>query len=680
MSRCLENSLVFLGVDEHGCLQSLRNKTTGCEYVAQPGLDFWRLVYPTDDDQETIIAASQQEPDAVAEQGGVLIVRYPRLFDVTGRRVEAAFTYEVALDGEELAFTCAIENAAAPEIRELWFPLCGGLGSLGATPSESFLLYPESGGRRIWNPVHRVADRSAQPVRGVKPHFLREYYPGRASMQWLGLYGGQGSLYVGSHDSSLQTTALQAVLNVADRAERDTLSLGFIKYPFVKAGERWQSARFVVAVHSGKWHEDARRYRRFADTYQDHGRTKPAWVETMQGMHDIVMLHQNGRINLRYDQIPDVCQAAARAGLDVIKLTGWSAGGHDNRYPDFMPSDRLGGERAMVEQMRAAQAAGFRFVQYFHFVQMSPNSEFYRQHGEFCSMKGPAGNPFIDVFTWPGSGSIIGMNDRVQLINACVGAAPWKAHVLECVRRGVDWGVDSVFLDQTAGAPSSYLCFDARHGHANPALACGPAKVELSAQARDLLKQRNPEAALGAEYMADVILQYYDFTIPFGMGSFYGEQHFGEMYRYTFPEDIVCSQYMSREDCRQLHYSFVMGFRFFLAPRQQCDLVTALDPGFVRRLAALTQLRRKYADVMLRGRFLDVVPIAVGTDALVARAFDSAAGKVVAVWNPTPEAQPLAIAWPGHRMTGIDVVEGGSRIDPSDPVLGQDEVAVVTFA
>ena len=396
----------------------------------------------------------------------------------------------------------------------------------------------------------------------------------------------------------------------------------------------------------------------------------------MPGMHDIVMLHQHGRIKFRYDQIDKICQAAKAGSIDVIKLTGWSEGGHDNQYPDFLPSERLGGEEALRIHLRQARKLGYRIVLYMHFVQMSPNSEFYRKHGEFCAIKGPYGNPFIDIFTWPSHGSIIAINERFQLINACVETEVWQQQVLDCVRRALTWGVDCVMLDQTAGSPSSFLCFDARHGHPNPAYSCGPGKTRLSQRARDLVRADGNQTALAAEYVCDVILQYYDFTIPFGSGSFYGGQHFGEMYRFTFPEDVLTTQYIARENYSQMHYSFVMGYRFFLTPGQQCDILTDMDEHFVKRLSNLMALRRKHAAILLRGRFLETEPLQIANDTLVARAYQSEAGYAVAVWNPSPRLAPLSVSWPGQTLVSAETPAGPIALDD---LLGVDDVAVLLF-
>ena len=680
MTMQLKNEYLAIVIDERGNLASLRNLKTDCEYITGPGLDFWQIIYRHEDDPETPIRAAGQENAEIRCDGDSLVAHYPRLTDFEGRNVDAALTWRAELAGEELILSAELANREAPMITELWFPMVGGLGALGDDPEAQFLLYPESAGRRVINPLRNVADRAAQPVRGQRFNYMRDFYPGKVSMQWLGLYGSEGGLYIGSHDTSLQTTAANVMLNIGNMPDDDSLSLGFIKYPFVKPGEQWRGEPFVIAVHGEGWHRDAHRYRAFADTYQDHTREKPGWVRDMPAMQDVVMLHQNGRVNYAYDQIDKICSAAATGNVDVVKLTGWSHGGHDNMYPDFLPADRLGGEDALVRNISKAQADGFRIVLYFHFVQMSPNSDFFKQHGEFCMQKGFYGNPFIDIFTWPSHGSILALNERVQLINACVGTEPWQQQILECVRRGLVWGADCVFLDQTAGAPSSYLCFDERHGHPSPAMAAGPGKVEVSKKGRAMVKSHNEDTAFGAEYITDVILQYYDFTLPFGCGFFYGGQNFGEMYRYTFPEDIINTQYMARENYQQLHYSFVLGYRFFLAPRQQCELLTDLDPAFVERLGDLVLLRRKHANVILRGRFLDTEPLSVGNFEIVAAAYQSEAGHAATVWNPTDQPQALSIDWPGKKLKLVEAPGRELPLENGAAELPPDEVAVMVFS
>ena len=666
-------------IDRKGLLASLRNLRTGQEYVSRPGMDLWRIIVECESDPEMPIDSVAQEPLDILSSGPRIEVRYRGLTALNGERFDIAFAYSIEMgEGEdELLFRAEITNHEPNLLKEFWFPLVNGLQSLGRQPENDFLLYPESAGRKVQNPVRNLADRDAVPVRGVKPLFLREYYPGKASMQWMGWYGDNGSLYVGSHDDSLQTTALLAGLNVGQRSEDDSVHLGFIKYPFI-SNASWRSKPFVVAVHNASWHADSKRYRRWADTYQDHKRPRPRWVRRMAGMHDIVLLYQHGRVNYRYDEVDKLIGAVRAGGLEVLKISGWSHGGHDSHYPDFLPSERLGGEDGLVKAIQEAQRQGLKVVLYFHFVQMSPDSEFYARHGEFCAMKGPHGNPHIDIFTWPSHGTVIAMNSKFRLINACVGTAPWQEQVLQCAERGLRYGADCVFLDQTAGAPGSYLCFDQRHGHPSPALAAGPGKVELSQKVRHRVKSAGEDVALGAEYVCDVILQFYDFSLPFGLGFLYGAPHFGEMYRYTFPEDILMTQYVSRENYRQLNYSFVMGYRFFIAPHQQTGLLTDLHPEFVSHVRALCEFRKAHAEVLLDSTFSDDVLFQVDNAEVFAKGYlrESDGRGAVVVWNPTEQVQHARVRWPGAALSDTGSPLSGAAFDGNTVALEPDGIGV----
>jgi hypothetical protein len=120
-----------------------------------------------------------------------------------------------------------------------------------------------------------------------------------------------------------------------------------------------------------------------------------------------------------------------------------------------------------------------------------------------------------------------------------------------------------------------------------------------------------------------------------------------------------------------------MGYRFFVAPRQQCGLITDLEPAFRDRLRALVALRRRHANVLLRGTFLDTVPLGGATRGLVARAFESDAGTAAAVWNPTAAAQELDLTWGGRAPREVVLPDGSAR--GAGRPLPAGEVAVLLF-
>src|SRR5262249_31350528 len=121
----------------------------------------------------------------------------------------------------------------------------------------------------------------------------RLIYPGRAAMQWFGLYTDAEGLYVGSHDKTLQTTTLN-LMNFDEG-----LSLPFIEYPFLRPGEAWSSESFVVAVDGGDWHRGSKRYRRWVETWMQLSDT-PRWIQNMDGWLLSMIKFPGGRINWNY--------------------------------------------------------------------------------------------------------------------------------------------------------------------------------------------------------------------------------------------------------------------------------------------------------------------------------------------------------------------------------------------
>jgi len=664
-------------ISEKGLLASLRNLRTGQEYISRPEMNLWRIIVECDSDPEMPIDSVAQEPVDIVSTGRHIKVCYRGLKALNGERLDIAFAYSVekGQSEDELVFRAEITNHQQNLLKELWFPLINGVRSLGHRAENDFLLYPESAGRKVQNPVRNLADRDAVPVRGVKPLFLRHYYPGQASMQWMGWYGDNGSLYLGSHDDSLQTTALLAGLNVAPRPEDDSVHLGFIKYPFI-SNASWQSEPFVVAVHNASWHTDARRYRRWADTYQDHKGPRVQWVRRMAGMHDIILLYQHGRVNYRYDEVDKLVAAVRAGGLDVLKISGWSHGGHDSHYPDFLPSERLGGEERLIEAIRKAQRQGIKVVLYFHFVQMSPNSRFYARHGEFCAMKGPHGNPHIDIFTWPSHGTVIAMNSKFRLINACVGTAPWQEQVVRCTERGLRYGVDCVFLDQTAGAPGSYLCFDqtcvSTSGTATPPLPSPPARARWSSLGKSGSGSRPPVERWpwGPSTSATSSSSSTTSAFPSAWASS------------TALPTVLMTQYVSRENYRQLNYSFVMGYRFFIAPHQQTGLLTDLHPEFVSHVCALSEFRKAHAGVLLDSTFTDDTLFAIDNAEVFAKGYlgQSDGRGAVIVWNPTERVQKAEVCWPGAVLWGAASPLPGAAFHRNTVALEPDGIAVFFFS
>ncbi len=642
----LENSDLRLTLSARGTLDELTCRATGTNHIARPGMELWRIILQDEESLVNLVAPGNQ-PCAAARAGEALVLTVPRMayaFHGEMREVEVALRLSVRLEGDTARWTAEVENAdPAIRVMEVWAPMLNGL----RPPADWALYYPRDCGLRLADPVTNLGDRGQMFRFGVSNAHLRELYPGKAAMQWMGLYSEDEGLYVCSEDDSLQTTCLNAERTVGDAPADDTLFLTFIKYPGQRLGG-WTSAPVAVSAHAGDWHAGAKRYRAWAETWITPP-APPEWVRRMPGLQDVILREQYGKLVYGYEEIPALHDAAAEVGIDLIKISGWHTAGHDNAFPDWEADPAQGGRAALMAQIAKARARGAKLMLYLQAVQMSRNSQFFAAHGERVAMRDPYGDELADVFNWPGPSTFIPLSSQHRLVCACLSTLEWQEIIKYRTRYALELGADCVYLDRLAGYPG-YLCFSEDHPHDRPCDAYAD-RVKLGMDCRALVKAKSPEIAIASEYINDAGLQPFDFTIPFGFGVHHGGHNFGELFRYTFPEYIITTQYLNGAEYERLRFALVMGFRFFFAITWQHEPISSTPPAFRAYAKSLIDLLQAHADPFLTGKFVDTEGFTCANPALFAKAYRSEGRYGIAVWNPTEDAQGLAIAAEGREVT-----------------------------
>jgi hypothetical protein len=634
----LANDQLAMTLTATGGLGALRAVGTGTDFVQTPA-DLWRLVLDDGESRARSVTPDGQ-PVTVTVTSQALTLTIPHLIlFVAGqeRRLQIAVTLAGTLSEGELRWQVTVDNQE-PGVRvmEVWGPMIGGL-----RPAEEWALYfPQDAGLRLKNPVATLGTRDTIERFGARNTVLRELYPGKASMQWMGLYSADEGLYFSVEDEGLRTLCLHVERVLGETTAEDTLQLAAIHYPGLRLGS-WASPSIVVAVQAGDWHAGARRYRAWTDRWLTPP-TPPAWVQRLPGLQDTILREQFGAQNYRYTDLPALHAAAADCGLELIKITGWHTAGHDNGYPDWVADPAQGGPAALKEQIARVRAAGGRVMVYLQTVQMTINSDWYREHGEAASVRDPYGNALADTFTWPGGSTYLPLSAQHRLIVACPANAAWQARIREAVEYVLDLEPDVVYLDRMAGYPG-YLCFSDDHPHAAPNESVAP-RLGVALECRALANARDTQIAVASEYINDAGLQAFDFTIPFGHGMHYGGTNFGELFRYTFPEYIITTQYLNGPEYDRVAFAVVMGYRLFFAIRWQHAPISETPAPFREFVQKTIALLATHADPFLTGRFVDTDALLCDNPALFAKCYRSAARAGVAVWNPTDDAQPLTIA------------------------------------
>jgi hypothetical protein len=641
------------------------------EFLADQAAGLWELTLErpsTANTRSGQVHVSAADSDVKRRKGGQgeHILTWPRVTVGDGTLPIAVEARVRERDGA-LEFVFRVENAAPGWIvRELRAPVVRHIDA-----RRFDLLWPDSLGRRVPHPEH---------VRAA-----RLMYPGWASMQWFALVADGQGLYVGSHDKTFQTTALEVDCDPAT----GHLEAAVTKYPLAKAGESWQSRPLVVWSYRGTWHAAARRYRQWAEATWFSDIERPAWVRNTSGIQLAILKQQNGEILWAYEDIAALTAISRESGLDTLGLFGWTGQGHDHLYPYYDPGPDLGGEAALEQALAAARKAGRHPFLYADGHRIDVATEFYREHGDEVCIVDERGTHRMEYPVWRKYHNA----SPVATANACLSSERWQKVMLDVAVRAQQLGASGILYDRIGGC-QPYLCFNEKHDHTHPALATGPGKRALVQRVRERVKRVDPDFAVLAELITDCLCQHVDLIHGHGMGTSNQPGSFPEMFRYTFPEMIVTQRHPSPLLNQGLaNFAVLYGLRheleFRYAPdvrlmregvvqayRDYIDVVHKPNIGLLRRepraaaqayLKTLITFERKHADLLARGRFVDEVPFTFKGNGVRAKAFARGGRLGVVLWNTSNEPQRTTVDVPGYRLVGADA-PGSDAVDATAPL------------
>jgi hypothetical protein len=644
----LSNKNVALSIDAQGNLQKLTNQITGHNYLSATGHELWKMYYRTSDARELEIPFAKQKAE-VKKDGNAIIIFYPSLvgnvaLQGSSRNLNVSFTLRADLDGDRIIWTATLQNKETePEldISELWLPWIGGIGNLGKGKEADELYWPEDGGRKISDPYSKLftprpATGNASGAQRGRTNSYQITYPWPASMQWYTLSNGDEGIYVGSHDQSLMTTTLNVM------ADRSGLSVSMVKYPFVKGGETWTSAPTIIRLYTGDWHEAAKYYRTWAETWMPKP-NPPKWMKRMNGWIIPNLKTQNGsRYNGVYADLPKYFRDAHAVGIDMVSIYGWEKQGFDNWYPEYEADPGMGGEEGLKAAIAEIKAGGGKANLYSQGQLIDPGTEYYRRIGYKQTAKDIWGGEYRETYGGNGSGTLLNIQRSKMFGVACPLAPGWYEQLVSQFEMARKYGVTGVMYDQIAGRPP-YICYDKNHMHTKPSMAFGPGKLKNLLALRDLIKAADPEFAFLHELNVDVFTGIGDITQPVNYGFVPMPESFGEMFKYTFPDRIITNRTNSeRRAC--------FGHGFALQWRVDGMMRDTTDPVMAAYLKRLNQLRTQFAELLLEGRFVDNEGFTNSNNNVSAHSYLAGNRMAVTLWNSTGEPQKPLVTADGYKL------------------------------
>jgi hypothetical protein len=676
---CVENEFVRLAVDKRGNLTELVNRRSGQNYAG--GLPLWRLIYSQDDALENQIIADDLQPtircgDHHLTMEYALAKNNPE-FDI---RVTAE------LHNDEVHWSIELKNnQQGTVIREIHFPM---INALNYIPGQA-MIWSGLGGQ-IFKDIREILKKNHTQYMACDHESIRigSIYPGNWTATNSFLFADETEgLYFGSHDLTFQQT-----MHLFELKNDVEVSAGFVKYPYLQKGQTTHIDGYVTSPYSGTWHTGAKKYRAWADNWFKVV-DKPETIRTMKGWQRIILKHQYGEIHYHYDQLKQIHEEGAAAGIDNLLLFGWTKYGHDNGYPDYSFDESQGGEEALKKHIREFQDAGGKVILYFNGHLIDKTSAYYASNGNKICAKDFQGNEYQECYRFGGAGTALRQFGYKTFVGACPSQLKWFEKLKEMVDLAFRINCDGVFFDQMGGWDNVQCC-DPSHGHPIPFTTIGRTKAELLAKLRNYIKTQYPEKSFGTEILSDITAQHMDYVhnlwggcpkpdeIP-SDGSIPQSEGFIEWFRYIFPEIILTDRDI-RDDTdieRRVNHALLKGLRSDVEI-YRCRRTIAETPYYSAYLKQANRLREKYSELILAGRYVDTDGFTLSNRTVDARAFTSGNRLAVILTQSHLDETSVMLKVGSYHFVEYDGL-GKFHVDVKDPEtnikLNRHALAIIIF-
>lgn len=671
----LENDQLKLVLNQNGQITGLSNKPTGTEFIHTDQPTGWKLITSMGEWREHQIF-DHDNTGQVWLMGDQAEVQFEGLIGQEQARLDISLTLHYRLKGDEVEAQAQIDNRSAETVKEIWFPFISGLRKIDPQLADHLTL-PMTIGAILDEPAHNLPyDRFVN--RGGGQFFAHDGwshyplpYPGLASMPWMDFFNQNEGLYLGSHDVHCPTTTLLA----RGRVETSDFQLGFGRYPFVSPGEQWQSATFVIKLHTGDWHAGARCYREFAAT-RGPNVVAPDWLRAIPGVQGAFHVHQNKHIVNSYESLVDIFRANLRSGLNLpLFVFSWFRTGHDSDYPEYEATPALGGAEALRSVIQTIRAEGGHVILYTQGRLIDKKTRYYRRIGRRICLKNEDGVEYIDEYSFNDGGTIY--PGKIFAL-ACPSTAEWYDTLRQQIDMVMELGASGILFDQIAGEPP-FLCFDPSHPHRKPDMAFD-GKVQLLTRLQEYAAARDSEFVMMSELACDAFLACVDLSHGYATHPTPDQtslRNYPELYKYTFPEHRITSR--GAGTIADLNYVFAAGLMM--------ESFRRLEGPEKAYLISLAKLRLKLNRFFAEGTFIDtdglyVQPEGVGAKAFMANVTDEMA---IVVFNPTGQPHRALVtadrqseAWQVMRPQAPDASQMQTPVrQPLEIELQPDELKVL---
>ncbi|SDQ52580.1 DUF6259 domain-containing protein [Microbacterium sp. cf332] len=640
---------------------------------------------PRGGDRTVVVQTSQQTLSGYErdDDAGVLTLRWTDPVTSTGETLRGEIVVTAAIDAGvlRLGLALAIEAGGVEAVR---FPSLRGVRPASRKLELRGVDY--STGTRV--DLLPVFDSNAPYWGTMFPDYasgnLRPELVGNPTSPFVALVADAGGITVLPAAPTLDFIGWRASLepgyadSLARMAGPDAaVTLDAIHFPAPAEG-RIEVPTMALAPYAGEWTGSIEPYRR---NQAPTRRSRAAWLGEPRLWLQVQLMSTEGEPRYDFDDLVDIIEECASAGIGAIQIVGWNEGGQDGLVPWHRPAAKLGGAaglRRALDRARELDVATVLYVKYVWVEKPGPNWD---ELERFVS-RDPNGQPYAQPGpVYHSSRKRYGISTP-WYVPLCFGVRELRERIAAEVAELASWGADGVLADESLYHGRALLCFADDHGH-----PVGASAFTWDAAYIDDIRARLGDAAdtfvIAAEGAYDA--QFEDYDVSYFRSASAQHRPVGRMLR---PDARIVTALTGFDEHGMIAQSILDGYAMSLEPFNFKGRPRDM-PATVARARLAEDVRGRYADWLWNGEpvFDDTVTVADagGSDGagLVRRtvwrrdADDPSRLVVVANFGDAPARVRIAgvphgstvVPLDGSAGTGLASTGAILTIDPRDAVV-----------
>ena len=574
----------------------------------------FRILLPLPHYEANYFISSNQRVRFEKIENGI-ICHYDHLINER-ETINVKVDYKIESKDGQLLFSITVNNNTDQPLAEVYYGIIGGQKGL-RNRNDNRTLVP--GGTVNNDPfmfTHFSGGGYGGGNLGITYSATGITYPSwNMSMSWIEDYNTHEKIgmYYAQHDTVIRQAAFYYELRPSEKGnvigdnwptELDVpqgtpigLTMGWMNTPYTKRGI-FSSAPVVLQAHHGDWHEGCKIYRRWFDKHYNV-RREPTWLRNEMAWQSIIMMNGEDAINYKFNDLPRLAADAKKYGVTTFEILGWDKGGIDRGYPEYEPDKRLGTKQEFSNALSTIKKLGVHPLIFANIQWMDTDIPLYHDKLKKYETKGRWADDLM-LAGW-GEGTIssrIGIS-RHNMTKITPSYPEVNRLLMKYFLALVRSGADGFQFDKTTSIDVDF----------NPLLTVSPdrampqAVFDMLGQVLNRGKEINPQLAIASELIWDRAFQYVDVSY-----LRMNDIDMDPVLKYTFPEWTSTIFAESPFDFNIMNNGMRYGFVWAMAPRHySASLDEALTQPLSNYVKELIRIRKKYADILFTGRFLDTI-------------------------------------------------------------------------